>query len=335
MPVVTVLIAVLNGAQTVRRAIASAQEQSEKDIEILIVDDGSTDNTAEIIQNLAARDPRIRLVRMEQNQGAAAASNIGIEQAQGEWIAILDSDDWWKSKRLETLLATASQTNADVVCDNLEIYDHMRKAIVEQTRFCANNRPFVLDTETYFKRDNPLWRHSIGYIQPVMRRDFLRKHKVKYNVSHRFGFDFIFVAELLLHKAKLVVVPDAMYVYVHRISPTTRKISPFSRSEAGHAMIVRGCRELLKKYSATMTPDERKALEERRSIFEARVKCDDLLQAVEKFRLLDAARQLMRTPMMIVLIIATLAKLVYANVLSLNVMLKKHKKQPLFITNLT
>lgn len=335
MPKVTVLIAVLNGAKTIEYAIASAQKQTEKDIEILVVDDGSTDDTAATVQRIASADPRIRLFRMEKNMGAAAASNAGMEQAYGEWIAILDCDDWWEPKRLETMLATAKETNADVVCDNLKIFDHMRNAIVEQTRFCPENKPRTLDTETYFRRDNPLWRHSIGYIQPMTKKDFLVKHGIRYDASHRFGFDFIFVAELLLHKAKLVIVPPAMYVYVHRISPTTRKRSPHSRSEAGHAMIVRGCTELLNKYGASMTENERKALLQRRSIFEARLKCDDLFEALEKLRLLKAAKILTETPMIFVLIAATLAKVAYANLLNLKVILRKNSKATLYPVVLT
>lgn len=323
MPKVTVLIAVLNGSKTIAHAIASAQRQTEKDIEIIAVDDGSADDTAKIVQDIAATDPRIRLLRMGKNQGAAAASNAGMAEAQGEWIAILDCDDWWEPERLEVLLATAKQTSADVVCDNLKIFDHARGEIVEQTRFCPNDKPFTLDPETYFKRDNPLRRHSIGYIQPMTRRDFLLRHGIAYDASHRFGFDFIFVAELLLRKAKLVIVPQAMYVYVHRISPTTRKISPHSRSEAGHAMIVRGCAELLQKYGPTMTERERKALIARRSIFEARVKCDDLIEALGKFRFAEAFLLVARTPFMLVLIMATLAKLAYANIVNLKAVLRK------------
>lgn len=336
MPKVTVLMAVLNGGKTIECAIASAQKQTEKDIEILVVNDGSTDNTAEIVQNMAATDPRIRILHMGTNQGAAAASNAGIDEARGEWIAILDCDDWWEPQRLEVMLATAKQTNADVVCDNLKIFDHMRNAIVEQTQFCPQGKVFTLDTETYFKRDNPLWRHSIGYIQPMTRKDFLLQHNIKYDTSHRFGFDFIFVAELLLHKAKLVIVPQAMYVYVHRISPTTRKRSPHSRSEAGHNMIVRGCAELLEKYGPTMTERERKALAARRSIFEARVKCDDLIDALEKFRLGEAFCLIIKTPFMLVLILATLAKLAYANIVNLRALFRKFSKMiacPLFTAN--
>lgn len=321
MPKVTVLIAVLNGAKTIERAIDSARRQTERDIEILVVDDGSTDDTSEIVTRAANTDPRIRLLRMEKNMGAAAASNAGMTQARGAWIAILDCDDWWEPRRLETLLIAANKTNADVVCDNLKIYDHISQAIVEQTRFCPKDKPFTLDTETYFRRDNPLQRHSIGYIQPMTRRDFLLKNNIKYDATHRFGFDFIFVAELLLHGAKLVIVPEAMYVYVHRISPTTRKRSPHSRSEAGHAMIVRGCAELLDKYGSSMTLNERKALAKRRCIFQARVKCDEMIDALAELRFLQAARILLTAPTILLLIAATLSKVAYANLLNLRVKL--------------
>ncbi|MDP9128320.1 MAG: glycosyltransferase [Pseudomonadota bacterium] len=311
MPKVSTITPVLNGVKTIGRSIESAQRQTFKDIEIVVVDDGSTDGTADLVRSYAAQDPRIKLVQHEKNMGGAAASNKAIESATGEWIAILDADDWFEPTRIEDFLKIAEQYPVDAVADNLKLYDHATDEIVDRTYHQKDGRLMMLDTETYIRRDNPLQRHSLGYIQPMFKKQFVTDHNIKYDVSHRYAYDFIFVAEFLLSGGKIAIIPEAYYVYVHRISPTTRKRSPHSRSEAGHNMILRGCDELVQKYGARMTPPERAAMQQRRYIFESRVICEDMLDALRDRQLLKAGRILLGRPFIFVLIGNTLFKQFY------------------------
>jgi glycosyltransferase involved in cell wall biosynthesis len=97
---VSVVIAVLNGAKTIRRAVDSALGQTWKDREIIVVDDGSTDKTFEILR---AYGDTIRVIR-QSNHGVSVARNIGIEQAKGDYIAFLDADDEWLPQKLDIQL---------------------------------------------------------------------------------------------------------------------------------------------------------------------------------------------------------------------------------------
>lgn len=99
-PLVTVVVPCFNAARTLSRTLQSAQEQTYQNIEILIVDDGSTDPTHEIATKFAANEPRARVL-MQPNSGVAAARNLGIAHARGEYIAPLDSDDLWAPKKVE------------------------------------------------------------------------------------------------------------------------------------------------------------------------------------------------------------------------------------------
>ena len=96
---VTVLMAAYNGARYLKDAIDSILNQTFKDFEILIIDDGSTDQSAEIVQSY--KDPRIRFLRNEQNMGIVVTRNRGIKEMRGEYLAILDCDDVSPPKRLE------------------------------------------------------------------------------------------------------------------------------------------------------------------------------------------------------------------------------------------
>jgi glycosyltransferase involved in cell wall biosynthesis len=99
-PLVSVVVPCFNAARTLSRTLQSAQRQTYQNLEILIVNDGSTDSTHEIATKFAANDPRARVL-MQPNSGVAAARNLGIAHAQGEYIAPLDADDLWVPRKVE------------------------------------------------------------------------------------------------------------------------------------------------------------------------------------------------------------------------------------------
>jgi glycosyltransferase involved in cell wall biosynthesis len=96
---VTVVVPAYNAAATIRRTLKSIQKQTHRNLEILVVDDGSTDATRAIVEKLSQADPRIRLVPLS-NSGVAAARNMGIVQAKGRFIAPIDADDLWRSDKV-------------------------------------------------------------------------------------------------------------------------------------------------------------------------------------------------------------------------------------------
>jgi glycosyltransferase involved in cell wall biosynthesis len=123
MPRVSVIIPVRNRETLIQRAIHSVLNQTYRDFEIIVVDDGSTDNTASVAALLAEQDKRVRLLRHVSNRGAQAARNTGIRNAKGEWIAFLDSDDQWYPESLEVRLQLAVKNKLHVVhseCDVLK-----------------------------------------------------------------------------------------------------------------------------------------------------------------------------------------------------------------------
>lgn len=112
---VSIIVPAYKATSTVEATIRSVLAQTYADWEMLIADDCSPDNTREVIAAWAARDPRIRLIAMEKNGGPAAARNGALAQAQGRWIAFLDSDDLWLPRKLERSLAHARATGAALV----------------------------------------------------------------------------------------------------------------------------------------------------------------------------------------------------------------------------
>lgn len=102
---VSVVIPTFNRGRTLRRAILSVLNQGYTDLEILVIDDGSTDNTAEVMASIT--DPRVRYVPLEQNRGASRARNAGLRLAKGAFIAFQDSDDEWLADKLQAQVDAA------------------------------------------------------------------------------------------------------------------------------------------------------------------------------------------------------------------------------------
>jgi len=103
---VSVIIPTYNREKTIVRAIQSVLNQTYTNIEVIVVDDGSVDNTAEIVGNI--KDKRVKYISLEQNSGPSNARNVGVQNAKGEWIAFQDSDDVWNENKLQKQITYAN-----------------------------------------------------------------------------------------------------------------------------------------------------------------------------------------------------------------------------------
>lgn len=115
---ISVIIPTWNREKTISRAILSVLNQQYRDLEILICDDGSTDDTRSIVAQFAKDDSRIKWIDGKHTGGPATPRNTGINHAQGEWLAFLDSDDEWVSSKLSSQLKFAKNNQFNFVCSN-------------------------------------------------------------------------------------------------------------------------------------------------------------------------------------------------------------------------
>lgn len=114
-PLVTVIMPVFNGERTLRRSMVSVLDQSWRNLELVVVDDASTDDTPRLAEQLAAQDARVRVLRRERGGGPAAARNTGIRSARGRYLAFCDADDMWLPEKLARQLDLARSTGAALV----------------------------------------------------------------------------------------------------------------------------------------------------------------------------------------------------------------------------
>jgi glycosyltransferase involved in cell wall biosynthesis len=133
---VSVIVPTYNREKTILRAINSILKQTYKDIEIIIIDDYSNDNTQEVVKSL--NNDKIKYIKQDKNRGACAARNIGIKLAKGEYIAFLDSDDEWLPEKIEKQIKFLKTNNADIVFCSYVCYVDNKKLIIPNKKIDTN-----------------------------------------------------------------------------------------------------------------------------------------------------------------------------------------------------
>jgi succinoglycan biosynthesis protein ExoO len=214
-PEVSFIVAAFNAAPYVKAAIMSALQQTDVEVEVILVDDGSSDDTASIVAALAAQEPRLTFLHRERKEGASVARNAALDVARGEWIAILDADDLVAPERSKRLLDLAAATSADIVADNFERFIGDDETPVS-TMLDARPGPysFFVDAASFF-RGNAMFdrRGRLGYIKPMFRRAFLESTKIRYADDILIGEDYHICMACLLEGARFVVTSERYYKY--------------------------------------------------------------------------------------------------------------------------
>jgi glycosyltransferase involved in cell wall biosynthesis len=212
---VSVIVANYNGEKFVADAIRSACNQSLRSIEIIVSDDASTDSSLQIIKGLIAEDSRIRLIESSVNGGAAAARNRALDVARGQWISIFDSDDLMHPDRLLSLVREGVKSNADIVADDLLLFDTDRRA-PPQTLFAGrwSKAAFWVSAEDYLATNNFFENGpALGYLKPVFRASIIGKQNIRYDERLTIAEDYNFVFQLLMAGAKFRTIPQIGYFY--------------------------------------------------------------------------------------------------------------------------
>jgi len=229
-PVVSVVVANYNGARHLAIALRSILAQSLKDLEVLFVDDASTDRSIEIAEALAANDARLRILRLPMNCGPAAARNAALACATGSWIAVVDSDDFIHPARLRRLVDAAEVAQADIIADDMLAFDDDHRTPPRRMLQGALGAAPSWVTPEQFVRCNRLFAATppLGYLKPLIRASLLTSHRIAYNVEMQIAEDYDLILRLLARGARFRLLPELLYFYrrhaasiSHRLSPST------------------------------------------------------------------------------------------------------------------
>ena len=211
MPKASIVIPCYNAERFVRDTVASAQAQTIADIEIICVDDGSTDQTLAVLEELVAGDDRIQVISQE-NGGEGPARDAGLRAATGEWLYFLDADDLMLPNLLERAISRGEQTEADIVVfRTIMLDDQTAEQYVCDWSF---KRDWV-DEDVFCPREHP--NHVFNSFQnwvhnKLFRGSFVRKHKLHMQQVHRTA-DLLFTCRALAEANLIALLDEPLYQY--------------------------------------------------------------------------------------------------------------------------
>ncbi|PIC63990.1 hypothetical protein CSV79_08705 [Sporosarcina sp. P13] len=209
---VSVVIPVYNLEQYIERCIKSVINQNLKEIEIIIVNDGSSDNSAKIINKYQKEDYRIIAINQE-NSGVSSARNRGIEIATGEYITFVDGDDYINNTTLEEMYSIAESEKNDLVfC------------------FLSNDRQKDMSKKTHIERSEICLKHMIEGKRArtasgiLFKLSLLKRYNIKFETDLHYGEDFLFtIYSLIKTKKNVGIIPEYLYKVEERLGSATRK----------------------------------------------------------------------------------------------------------------
>lgn len=229
---ISIIVPVYNVEKYVEKCIESIMSQSYRNLEIIIVNDGSTDRSGEICGCYAKKDDRIIMVHQE-NQGLSMARNKGIDIATGEYIGFIDSDDWIAVDMYSTLYSNAVEHGADISICNFNCVNKDGDLVLDQNRRHMYEENSLI-TKTVLENDDKI-RYCYKFdTYSVIACNKLYAKKLFDDIRFPKGkiFEDNFITYRLMDKAKkIVVLPDYKYYYLQRSDSMTKQAFSASQFE--------------------------------------------------------------------------------------------------------
>jgi len=210
---------VFNTAGLVRAALSSVLDHTLAQVEIICIDDGSTDGSAQVLETLAAGDSRVKVVSLGSNHGASTARNAGIERARGDYVFFLDSDDTVPPGALDILLSATVGTGTSLTIGRLLWFRSEEESISQPQQGTGGSIAIADIRESSYLQSVP-GCHCCN----LYSRKLLEDHHIRYDTDLTYGEDQLFQATAMVCAGKVAIVDEVVYVYHHyRGQSLTRK----------------------------------------------------------------------------------------------------------------
>ena len=251
MPIISIIIPVYNTEKYLRECLDSVLSQSLTEIEVLCVNDGSTDSSLEILNEYAAKDPRVAVINSETNNGLASARDLGLGQTKGKWVKFVDSDDLLPNGTLERQVKAAEAGDVDILVHSAEPFlesevlsEHFKG--LKDCYSIHREYPDVLSGPDYFQQvyENKDYRPEVWL--RFFRADFLAKNDFSFKMKLFSSEDEYFTTITSLYADRVIVLNEVGYRY--RIRENSIMTAPVSIKYLRSRFIVCGVmREELSK----------------------------------------------------------------------------------------
>lgn len=218
MELISIIISAYNIEQYISRCLDSVINQSYKNIDIVVVNDGSTDNTLNIIKDYSKKDNRINIINQD-NKGLIEARKSGYKYSKGKYILFIDGDDWISHKAIEVLVKYIKEKRADIInykC--IYEYDNKKQLLDWDKTIGEFNEYEYLKECLLGKVKHNIWSQFI-------RKGFIEENKIRFPNNISYGEDLALTISLAINKPKVIVINEYLYHYYQRNSSLSNKIS--------------------------------------------------------------------------------------------------------------
>ncbi len=201
LPLISVVIPVYNREKYIKNCLDIMMSQSYKNLEIIVVNDGSTDGSVDIIQQYSI----VKLINLKKNRGQSVARNIGMDNANGKYIHFMDDDDEINTTFYENLVKASEKNNADMACCGI-----IHQKSKGKTQLFKKEKSYTSLKEKLQVTYVGKWGYSVRYL---FKSEFLRKNNLKFEEG-RLVEDLPFSFQAVFYANKIITVPNAEYLYV-------------------------------------------------------------------------------------------------------------------------
>ena len=224
---ISIIIPVYKVEKYLPRCIESVLNQTYKNFELILVDDGSPDNSGKICDEYALRDNRIKVIHKE-NGGVSSARNTGIDAASGEYINFIDSDDWVPENSLEILINAILSNDADLSVGGYELRQIKAKKISLPDNILSFSENLPIDAKNLKILD---WGHFHSCWCKLFKRDIVLRHNLRFDLDIKLGEDCLFVRNYLFYVRKIVTLSQNVYYYnlLNEYSATKKSFTNMGR----------------------------------------------------------------------------------------------------------
>lgn len=223
---ISVIIPYRNVEKYLEQCLDSVINQTLEDIEIICVNDASSDKSPEIVKEYIAKDARIKNINLEIKKGQAFARNRGMETAEGEYICFIDSDDWADSYMLEKLYTKAKETDSDIVMCGANLYDDVTKETDYHNSYYSLEELNNKTENVFFHNDvsSLLTGINVSLWAKLYKREFLQKSDIKIPEGYIYE-DLPYFYNSFLKAKRVSLVKENLYFYrINRINSTMQDI---------------------------------------------------------------------------------------------------------------
>ena len=216
---ISIIIPVYNVEKYLRQCLDSVVNQTLKEIEIICVNDCSTDSSPKILEEYAGKDERIKIISKEKNEGLGSARKTGLENVNGEFIAFVDSDDWVKLDAFEKLYKNAIDNDSDVIMFNSIHYNEFEDEYEDcwicdiAKRYFDNEVDFNNFTFNYTQIKPHLLNKNFAAWHKIYKTKFIKSYDDFYFPKHIIFEDVPFHVQILLRARKISYCSEKLYFY--------------------------------------------------------------------------------------------------------------------------